>query len=188
MSSPIELDDTKMCASVLQENTWAFSSRSFILDSVQAQLLYKYNLGKIGFYNSSAITDINSLMSNSVSGRLSTQDEIYLTSEISNKVVQIRELYHFEDSKEMRHFLQTSSYLVDFLLSCHNRLQEHFLPKEITINLVSDHSLSDWNTLNISIRQEIEYGEALDKLDRFIEDWYSLQSVNIRKKVTFSVE
>lgn len=137
---------------------------------------------------STATVSLPDLSTSAFSPSMIKANEIYLAEEFTCMIDRVKSLYTIESDLEFKRYLIGSDRILVFLINCNEQIQKYFKAESITIRIVKDYTLPDWETINIAICDTRPFTEALDALDFFIQDWFYYQAIPVRKKVTFSIE
>lgn len=102
---------------------------------------------------------------------------------------QVGELYSFRNAVDIRCFLYTHSQLTEILIKAHTYLRKYFGSNpQVTLELISDPETTGWEQLYAYILTSLPVDDALDRLDRFDEEWFIGQLDQVDGLLNFNLE
>ncbi len=85
----------------------------------------------------------------------------------------LEDIFALRQPREVTEFLEEHPHLGSLLLEAYNHIQEHFGPRpQVTLDVVIDPEATDDRILYLFIATPLPPENALEKLDRFDEEWW----------------
>jgi len=104
---------------------------------------------------------------------------------IKNNYDTIEKLYKLKDKTSIFEFLDSNSYLTDFLIDAHKQIVNIFENSVIQLNLVIDEGIE---SLFANIFTDLLVDEAMSKMDYLDENWFLSNMDKAKGKFNFDVE
>ena len=103
--------------------------------------------------------------------------------------VLLEQAYGFRRRDEVISFLKTCPFLVPLLLEAYGKIAEYFGPyPDVVLEVVSDQEAANDRELFILVRTNLAPGEALNRLERFDQEWWLDASDRARCMLNIDVE
>ncbi|MBC7250165.1 MAG: hypothetical protein H5T62_07760 [Anaerolineae bacterium] len=100
----------------------------------------------------------------------------------------LERLYVFKERKEVTSFLEECPFLIPLLLEAHYEIEQHFSPSQVFLEVITDPEETNSTQLLASIATGLDPDEALDRLERFDEEWWLDALAGARGKLCIDVE
>lgn len=100
----------------------------------------------------------------------------------------LEKLYTFRVRTKVLQVLQKYSFLVTTLQSVPDNIRNYFPDSQLFLEVVTDPEITDYLQLFILIATNIEPDEAMDRLDKFENDWWLHTPYEVRSLVCIDVE
>jgi len=105
------------------------------------------------------------------------------------RLYMLEEMYSLRDATAVRRFLQTYPHVVKVLLDAYPYLLKHFGPdSQVTLEVVSDPEVADWDQLFAYICTPLPVNEALARLHKLDEEWFLDQLDRIDDLFNFNLK
>jgi len=105
-----------------------------------------------------------------------------------NDIEQLKSLYIFENSEEIKRFLLSHDYLIDCLSEAYDQIRGIFEENLIEICLEYDRdSEEDFEGLFVTIKTNLSPEPSLDLLEKFDDNWWLQVDFKIRSLITIMV-
>jgi hypothetical protein len=98
------------------------------------------------------------------------------------------QLYTFRQQAEVLRFLERFPFLVSLLLEAHGQVENYFPRSPVSLEVVADPEVADDCQLVLSIATDFAPDEAVDRLERFDEDWWLDALDRAQGKLCINVE
>lgn len=107
----------------------------------------------------------------------------------STRLPGLEDLYTFRNSVAVRHFLLCHPHLIDLLFEAYPHLARCFGPNpQVALEVVQDPEVADWTQLVAYILTSLPVNQALDRLDRFDDEWFLDQVDQVDDLFNFNLE
>lgn len=120
--------------------------------------------------------DINSLALMLLHDSLTVQHPVSVAD-----IESLEKLYSWREKKEVLEFLETSQFLIAILLEAPDKICHYFPEAQLFLECVTDPEGIDDDMLELAICMNLDPDEAVDKLNKFQDDWWLNLSDKIRQ-------
>lgn len=105
-----------------------------------------------------------------------------------SEIESLEKFYTFRGKTKILQFLAKYPFLISTLLSVPDNIRTYISDSQLSLELVADPEITDYLQLFILIYTQLDLDEAIDKLDKFEDDWWLQIPYEVRKLVAIDVE
>jgi hypothetical protein len=124
-----------------------------------------------------------------LSNNRATRSTVNGTFIFGHQIEQLDRLYVYRDRGKVVNFLQENPSLFRLLRDVYHKAQEYFgAGVEVILDVLTDYEVPTHRELVALVQTPLPVGEALDRLDRLYQEWWTKASVVEPLKMSIDVE
>jgi hypothetical protein len=104
------------------------------------------------------------------------------------EIESLEKFYSFRERTKVLQFIEKHPFLISPLLSIPDNVRNYIYDSQLSLEVLADPEINDYLQLFILISTQLDSNEAIDKLDKFEDDWWLQIPYEVRKLVAIDVE
>jgi len=104
------------------------------------------------------------------------------------EIESLEKFYTFRGKTKILQFLAKYPFLISTLLSVPDNIRTYISDSQLSLEVLTDPEINDYLQLFIQISTQLDLDEAIDKLDKFEDDWWLQIPYEVRKLIAIDVE